>query len=140
MVRRETRNGAKMPVNNQTFVLDTTKLDELIRKTPQKVADVVTATANRILADARMITPRDPNRPPKDPDAYKPSGALRANSDIVKQDVIGLTQTVEYYQVYAAAQELGNPAVGLPARPYLTPSVEKDAKGFIEGLSKVLNE
>jgi hypothetical protein len=126
--------------NSQTFVLDTSGLDKLIRESPQKVADVVSKTAFRILADARKVTPRDPARPPKDPDAYKPSGALRANSDVVKQDAKGLTQNVEYYQEYALAQELGNPAVNLPARPYLTPATEQNAKKFVEDLGKVLNE
>jgi len=125
--------------HNQTFVLDTTKLDELIRTSPGKVAEVVGKTAFRILKDARMITPRDPARPPQDPDAYKPSGELRANSDVVKVDPLGLTQNVEYYQEYAVHQELGAPAINLPPRPYLTPAVEQEAKQFVDDLGKVLN-
>jgi len=124
--------------HNQTFVLDTTKLDELIRTSPAKVAEVVGKTAFRILKNARMITPRDPARPPQD--MSRPvSGELRANSDVVKVDPQGLTQNVEYFQEYAVHQELGAPAINLPARPFLTPAVEQEAKRFTDDLGKVLD-
>jgi len=129
-----------MPIRENTFVLDTTKLDEMIATSPGKIADVVGKTAFRVLSDAKIITPRDPARPPQDPDAYKPSGELRANSDVVKVDPLGLTQNVEYYQVYAPAQELGRPEINLPPRPFLTPSVEKQTEQYVKDLSGVLNE
>lgn len=117
--------------------VDTTKLDELIRNTPGRAADVVVATAFRVLTRARIITPRDPERPPQD--LSRPvSGALRANSDVVKQDEKGLTVNVEYYQEYAPYQELGAPAINLPARPFLTPSVEQEAAQFEKDLAKVV--
>jgi hypothetical protein len=122
-----------------TVILDTRVLDEMIANDPKRIADVVGKTATRILSEARMITPRDPNRPPVHPEAYKPSGELRANSDVVKVDPAGLTQRIEYYQVYAAAQEFGRPEINLPARPYLTPSVEKQADRFFADLAKVVN-
>jgi len=122
-----------------TVILDTAKLDALIAKSPQKIADVVGKTATRILTEARMITPRDPQRPPQD-ESRPVSGELRANSDVVKVDPLGLTQQVCYYQTYSVFQELGAPAINLPARPYLTPSVEKAAAQFIADLSKVLEE
>ena len=122
---------------SKTFILDTTKLDEIIRTNPGKVADVVTKTANRILADAKMIAPRDPARPPKDP-SRQVYGALKAHSDVVKVDPKGLTQNVNFYEEYAVYQELGAPAINLPARPFLTPSVEKRAEGFVADLSRVL--
>jgi hypothetical protein len=129
-----------MPITEKTttFYLDTSKLDEMIAKDTGKFADIVGKTAFRILTDARMVTPRDPARPPKDPEAYKPSGELRANSDVVKVTPDGLTQNVEYYQVYAAAQELGRPEINLPARPYLTPAVEKAAPQFVDDLAKAM--
>ena len=120
------------------ITVDIVLLDKMIATNPRKLADVVGATAFRILTQARMITPRDPARPPQDPDAYKPSGALRANSAVVKVDPIGLTQNIEYYQEYAAAQEFGRPEINLPARPFLTPSVEKAAKQFEEDIAKAI--
>ena len=120
-----------------TLVLDTTKLDALIAQSPKKIADVVGKTAFRILTNARKITPRDPARPPQDM-SRKVSGELRANSDVVKVDQHGLTQNVEYYQKYAPYQELGAPAINLPARPFLTPSVEGQAETFVKELAKVL--
>ena len=119
--------------------LDTAVLDSIIKNSPVKAANAVTKTANRILADARMIAPRDPARPPKDPERQV-TGALKANSDIVKVDILGLTQTINFYQVYAAAQELGRPEINLPARPYLTPSVEKHASQFIKDLESLFDE
>lgn len=118
-------------------ILDTAKLDAMIAKDPQKIADVVGKTAFRILTDARIITPRDPARPPQDP-SRPVTGALRANSDVVKVDPQGLTQRVEYYQEYAIYQEFGAPAINLPARPFLTPSVEKQAEPFIKDLAKAI--
>jgi len=125
-------------MSETTFKLDTTKLDQIIKTTPKKVVDVVSKTAFRVLADARITAPRDPNRPPKVD--RQVSGALKANSDVVKVDLIGLTQNIEFYQVYGLAQELGRPEINLPARPYLTPSTEKNAKGFVKDLEGVLNE
>ncbi len=131
-----------MPIvqQTQTLVLDTTKLDQIIRESPGKIAEVVGKTATRILVQARVVTPRDPARPPIDPDAYKPSGELRANSNAEKTDDKGLNWEVWFNQVYAAAQELGNPAMNLPARPYLTPAVEANAQQFTDDLGKVLSE
>ena len=122
-----------------TIHLDTAKLDDLIARTPARVARVVRLTAQRVLADARMVAPRDPARPPKDP-SRQVTGALKANSDVVGADTTGLTQRVEFYQVYAAAQELGRPEINLPARPYLTPATEKNADKFVKELEKLLNE
>jgi hypothetical protein len=122
-----------------TFKLDTTKLDAIIKTSPQKVANVVTKTAMRILGEARINAPRDPNRPPNDP-SRQVSGALKANSDVVEVDIRGLTQNIEFYVEYALAQELGRPEINLPARPYLTPATEKMAKGFVEDLKDVLDE
>jgi hypothetical protein len=118
-------------------ILDTTKLDEMIATNPGKLAQAVSKTAFRILGAAREVAPRDPARPPKDP-SRQVSGALKANSDVVKVDAVGLTQRVEFYQEYAAYQELGAPAINLPARPYLTPAVEKADKQFIEDIKKAL--
>jgi len=118
------------------IILDTAKLDEIIANTPGRVVDVVTACCMRVLGDARMIAPRDPARPPKDP-SRQVTGALKANSDVVK-DGIGLTQRVEFYQEYAPYQELGAPAINLPARPFLTPSVEKHGETFVNDLKKVI--
>jgi hypothetical protein len=119
-----------------TVTLDTAVLDAMIAKDPQKIADVVSKTAWRILTDARQITPRDPARPPQD--LSRPvSGELRANSDVVK-DGIGLVQRIEYYQEYAAWQELGVPSNNMPARPFLTPSVEKAADQFTTDLAKAI--
>jgi hypothetical protein len=119
--------------------LDTAKLDEMIANDPSRLAEVVGKTAFRILEQAKMITPRDPARPPQD--LTRPvSGALRANSDVVKQDSIGLTQQVCYYQDYAVWQEFGAPSINLPARPFLTPSVEKAAKQFVEDIGKAIEK
>ena len=110
----------------------------MIHDNPQKLAGAVTRVCNHILRDARMVTPRDPARPPKD--LSRPvSGDLRANSDIVKVDSKGLTQRVEYYQEYAIHQELGAPAINLPARPFLTPAVEQNAEAFIDELTQILS-
>ena len=118
--------------------IDTAKLDEMIRTNPGKIAEAVGKTANRILTEARIVTPRDPARPPQD--LSRPvSGALRANSDVVKVDTTGLVQNVEYYQVYAAAQELGRPEINLPARPFLTPATEKAMEQFVKDIEKAVN-
>jgi hypothetical protein len=122
-----------------TATLDSTKLDEMIATNPTKLAQVVSKNAYRILAQAQMVTPRDPNRPPKDPERQV-SGALRANVDVTKVDALGLVQDINYYQEYAIYQELGAPAINLPPRPFLTPAVESGAEQFIEDISKVLNE
>lgn len=119
-------------------MLDTTKLDALIAKTPGRVAGIVGKTAFRILGYAREIAPRDPNRPPNDPERQV-TGALKANSDVVKIGE-GITQNVEFYQEYAVYQELGAPAINLPARPFLTPAVEKFAEQFTKDLEKAINE
>lgn len=121
-----------------TVKLDTAVLDRIISSAPAGFADVVSKTAFRILADARITAPRDPKRPPKFPEAYDPTGALRGNSDVVKVDPVGLTQNVEFYQEYALAQELGREEINLPPRPYLTPSVEKNAAQFERDLAKVI--
>ena len=65
------------------------------------------------------------------------TGALKANSDVSKTDVTGLTQRISFYQVYALAQELGRPEINLPKRPYLTPAVEKAEKQFIKDLESL---
>lgn len=122
-----------------TVKLDTTKLDQILRESPGKLANVVTASAFRILTNARKVTPRDPARPPQDL-SRKVSGALRANSDVVKVDPLGLTQNIEYYQEYAPYQELGAPSINLPARPFLTPAVENEEKKFIAEVAKVVNQ
>ena len=121
------------------MTLDTSKLDDLIANQPKRLGQVVSKHAQKILGAARMIAPRDPNRPPKDPERQV-TGALKANSDVVKQDPNGLTQTIEFYQEYAVYQELGAPAINLPARPYLTPSVEADAQAFQDDIAKAVNE
>ena len=125
-------------MSDAKWVIDTTKLDSIIQTSPGKLANVVGQTATRILTQAKMITPRDPARPPKDL-SQPVSGALRANTDVTKEDVIGLTQHVNYYQVYALAQEYGYPANNLPARPYLTPTCENAFKQWQDDLIKVLN-
>jgi hypothetical protein len=117
--------------------LDTAKLDEMIRTNPAKISNIVFATAARILTQARMVTPRDPARPPNDI-SQPVSGALRANSNLVK---VGTTQVnVEYYQEYAPYQEYGAPAINLPARPFLTPTVEKNAAQFEKDIAKVIDQ
>ena len=120
-------------------IIDTTVLDRMIHENPQKFADVVGKTAFRILTKSRIITPRDPARPPKDL-SQPVSGALRANSDVVKVDSKGLTQNVEFYQEYAIHQEYGAPAINLPARPFLTPTTENEAQSFIDDLAKVMRD
>jgi HK97 gp10 family phage protein len=117
--------------------LDTTRLDQMIRTTPEKIADVVMKTAWRILGDARMVTPRDPQRPPQDPERQV-TGALKAENDVVKKDEKGHKVNVEYYQEYAIYQELGAPANNMPARPFLTPAVEKNAEQFQKDLAKAV--
>ena len=124
-----------------TVTIDTKKLDELIRTNPGKIAEAVGKTAFRILKDARIITPRRTSPPPGLPQNIKRkvSGELRANSDVVKVDTTGLVQNVEYYQVYAAAQELGRPEINLPARPFLTPATEKAMEQFVKDIEKAVN-
>lgn len=132
--------GSEKGVGGQDMTdvrLDDTKLREIIAKSPERIAEAVSKTCNRILTDARMITPRDPARPPQDP-SRPVSGALRANSDVVKVDEKGLKQRVEYYQEYAIYQELGAPAINLPARPFLTPSVEKNWDQFVKDIAKAI--
>lgn len=120
-------------------VLDTSKLDQIIAKTPERVSKVVRTNAFRILAQAQMVTPRDPARPPKHPERQV-TGALRANVDVTPVDPKGLTQAINYYQEYAVYQELGAPAINLPARPFLTPAVEAGIEQLIKDLQGVLNE
>ena len=120
-------------------VIDTAKLDDMIATNPAKLAQVVTMNAYRILAAAQMVTPRDPARPPQDP-SRQVTGALRADVEVVKVDDIGLTQDINYYTEYAIFQELGAPAINLPARPFLTPAVEAGADQFIQDIGKALNE
>lgn len=117
-------------------VLDTKPIDEMIINDKKRLSAIIRTTAFRILADARKITPRDPARPPKNP-KRKPTGSLRANSDVVIPGD-GLMATVEYYQEYAPYQELGAPAINLPARPFLTPAVEKNAKKFEADIAKAI--
>ena len=125
-------------MTSATFKLDAKKLEDMIANNPQKLAVVVKTTATRILSDARVKTPRDPARPPEYPDAYDPTGLLRAHSDTVRKDLVGLRQNVEYYMEYAPHQEFGAPAINLPKRPFLTPSVENNAKRFFEDIGKVI--
>ena len=121
-------------------IIDTKVLDAYMKSmSPANASVPVAKAAVRILTDARINAPRDPNRPPQHPEVQV-TGALKANSDIVKMDVSGLTQRIEFYQVYAAAQEFGRPEINLPARPYLTPAAEKAAKKFAEDLKEMLNK
>lgn len=121
-----------------TYVLDTTKLDEMIRTNPAKLVEATSKFCARVLGDARMTAPRDPARPPKDPERQV-TGALKANSDITKEDAQGLTQDVNFYQEYAIYQELGAPAINLPARPFLTPAVEKNAEALIDEWAHIIS-
>jgi hypothetical protein len=121
-----------------TVTLDTAKLDAMIATNPARIAEVVGKTAFRVLAKAQSVTPRDPARPPQDP-TRQVSGALRANVDVTKVDEKGLTQDVNYYQEYAIYQELGAPAINLPARPFLTPATEAESEAFIAELAKVVS-
>ena len=123
--------------DSNKVMLDTAVLDRMIAENPKKLAQVVTKNAHRILGAAQMVTPRDPARPPNDP-SQQVTGALRANVEVVKVDDIGLTQDINYYQEYAVYQELGAPAINLPARPFLTPAVEAGADQFISDIGKAI--
>ncbi len=118
-------------------VIDTRKLDDMIANNPKRLGDLVFKTATQILTAARVVTPRDPARPPLD-ETRPVSGELRANSDVVKQDALGLTCNVEYYQEYAIYQELGAPAINLPARPFLTPATENASEQFLNELAAII--
>jgi hypothetical protein len=128
-----------------SVIIDTVLLDQMIATNPRKLADVVGKTAFRILEQARMITPRDLARPPVDT-SPQVSGGLRADSNVVNVDALGLTRRIEYYKEYALAQEMGVPVgyskarpwMFIPARPYLTPSVEKAAKQFFSDIGKAI--
>jgi hypothetical protein len=120
-----------------TTLIDTTKLDMMIATNPAKLAAEVAKSAFRILAQARIHAPRDPERPPQDP-SRQVTGALKANSDIVVARPDGLKMNIEFYQEYAIYQELGAPAINLPARPFLTPAVENEEKAFVEAIKKAI--
>ena len=119
-------------------LIDTSVLDNMIASNPKKLAEVVSHSAFRILGRAQAITPRDPARPPQDPERQV-TGALRANVDVTKEDPIGLTQHINYYQEYAIYQELGAPEINLPARPFLTPEVEREEQQFVADIARVVS-
>jgi phage gpG-like protein len=116
--------------------IDTAVLDRMIATQPAKFLELVKKTAFEVIKSAREIAPRDPNRPPKDPERQV-TGTLKANSDMVETG--SLSVNVEFYQEYAPYQELGAPAINLPARPFLTPSVEKHAQELIDDITKAVN-
>lgn len=118
------------------FTIDTAILDRMISTQPAKFLELVKKTGFRVLSSAREIAPRDPARPPKDPERQI-TGALKANSDVVESGKLAVN--VEFYQEYAPYQELGAPAINLPARPFLTPSVEKHAQTLIDDITKAVN-
>jgi hypothetical protein len=135
MAGRKTRQRGE---DMNELMIDTHVLDDMISNNPKRLADVVTTNAYRILAKAQTITPRDPARPPQDP-SRPVSGELRANVDVTRIDTIGLTQAINYYQEYAIYQELGAPANNMPARPFLTPSVEGGADKFYSDIAAAIN-
>jgi hypothetical protein len=122
-----------------TNKLDTALLDHMIETNSGKLAQVVSKHAFIILGGSRMIAPRDPARPPKDPDRQV-TGALKENSDVTIVDDKGLVQDINFYQEYAIFQELGAPANNMPARPFLTPTTEADSEPFVKDIGAVLEE
>lgn len=120
-------------------VIDTTLLDAMIATNPAKLGQAVGMAAFHILGEAQKVTPRDPARPPQD-ESVPVSGALRANTDVTKEDINGLIQRVNYYQEYAPYQELGAPAINLPARPFLTPAVENGEAYLVQKVKEAIGD
>lgn len=102
--------------------VDTTKLDDILRKVPGNRSKVVRSAAFHILDNARARTPVD-------------SGRLKDNSAVVVSDN-GESANVEYYQEYAHYVELGT--WKMYARPFLYTAVETERQNFIEQLKKVI--
>ena len=100
--------------------VDTTKLNEIIAKLPGNRDKIIKATAFHILGEAKKRAPVD-------------TGFLR-NSGGVNDDyfAVGGFMNVEFTAEYAAYVELGthneDKSIRMPARPYLKPAVEAEAK------------
>jgi len=127
-----------------TSKLDTKELDKLISGIENDAANVVARTAMQVTALAKIHALRDSNRLPKNTRA-KITGFLRAgigpeminrflwhvNSDaeysVFHEPVEGLTE----YRVY----ELGGHRI--PARPFLSPSVEKVRAQFNQMIAEI---
>ena len=99
--------------------VDTTKLNEIIAKLPNNRDKIVRESAEHILFVSKQTT------------AYKNvSGHLRERNN-VNLKYAGYA-IVEYYQEYAPYVEFGTSnedgSVRMPARPFLKPAVEAEAK------------
>ncbi len=105
-----------------SVTIDTTKLDDILRKVPGNRSKVVRSAAFHILDNARAKAPVD-------------TGALRDNSDVVVADN-GESANINFYQEYAHYVELGT--WKMYARPFLYTAVETERQNFIEQLKKVI--
>ena len=90
--------------------VDTTKLNAIIAALPGNRDQIIRATAQHVLGEARKRAP-------------VVTGALRDNSEVTDGEGY---KNVEFHQEYAAYVELGTHK--MTARPYLTPAVEAEAK------------
>ena len=102
--------------------VDTTKLNAIIAALPGNRDQIIRATAQHVLGEARKRAP-------------VATGALRDNSEVTDHEAYS---NVEFHQEYAPYVELGTHK--MTARPFLKPAVEAETKLLTKRLKEGLIE
>lgn len=115
------------------MTLDTSGIDSILANLLPRLDDIVGDTALNIELDAKLVAPRDPARPPKDP-SVPVTGALRSSleAERIEPGHWWVHDGVEY----GVFQELGT-SRGVPARPFLVPAVEQHRETFYQRMAEV---
>jgi HK97 gp10 family phage protein len=119
--------------------IDTRVMDELVEKLDKKASVILGMMAFKVEQLAKLRALRDESRPPLDL-SQPTTGALRNSiytwkySDLLYIVGVGVEYAIYHepkeYTDYGVYYELGTSR--LPARPFLSPSVEKMRKEFEE--------
>jgi len=102
--------------------VDTTKLNQIIDALPGNRDQIIRATAQHVLGEARKRAP-------------VATGALRDNSEVTDHEAYS---NVEFRQEYAPYVELGTHK--MPPRPFLKNAVEAETKLLTKRLKEGLIE
>ena len=109
------------------------KLAKLPEEGRSQARVVIRTSAVNIQNKAKIRSPRDPQRPPKDLSA-KVSGLLR--NSITHQIInAGLGAVIGTNRFYAPFQEFGTAFI--PARPFLLPAFEEEYPNFMAAMRRI---
>ena len=105
------------------MILDTKKLDQIMRDLPNEVSETVESWGWKITGDAIQMSPVD-------------TGALRASLASESRMKDKFTFILQDGVEYGVFQELGTGRMA--AHPFVVPSVMKNEKGFINAFKELL--